>query len=413
MRRLSFLTLPTLALLLTAFRCPGTDPHGGPALNPGTGGAGAAPETGGWGGGGFEECPGTEVDVDDDGDGYTEENGDCNDCDPDIHPGAAELVDIPGDENCDGSDELVTCEPPDVGLTTLAELAARVMDVCNPPLPAQWGLQEASFTRLDGDPYVAGGAKQIASAKSFGNALVPKVGQRMLVLSTGVALDADAPNACPNTGCGNSNSGKMPPAGVLVGPPGCPEPEFIYDDVALEVQVRPPPAATGFRFHTTFLTHEYPASVCSPFRDLFVALLAPVPNNGESTNVVFDGMGIPPSVDFTPFPHCDPNTADAWAGWCMQTAACPPRPDPYCPQGIALLEGTGFSPADHPNQNAGGGATGWLETTVPLTEGHNIIEIRFAIADTDGFTRDSTVLIDGFAWLGGTDFGEAPTTVVE
>ncbi len=39
---------------------------------------------------------------DDDGDGYTEEQGDCNDANPDIHPGALE-IDDDLDNNCDGN----------------------------------------------------------------------------------------------------------------------------------------------------------------------------------------------------------------------------------------------------------------------------------------------------------------------
>jgi hypothetical protein len=46
-------------------------------------------------------CPG--ADSDDDGDGFTEQDGDCDDTNPDVHPGAPDGPDIPDDGDCDGT----------------------------------------------------------------------------------------------------------------------------------------------------------------------------------------------------------------------------------------------------------------------------------------------------------------------
>ncbi len=54
-------------------------------------------------------CPG--IDTDDDGDGVTEHDGDCDDRDPDVHPGAPDRP--PDDGNCDGVRE--EARPEDTG----------------------------------------------------------------------------------------------------------------------------------------------------------------------------------------------------------------------------------------------------------------------------------------------------------
>jgi hypothetical protein len=53
-------------------------------------------------------CP---ADVDDDGDGYTENQGDCNDANAAINPGAEDVCGDGMDQNCDGSD--MVCQVPD------------------------------------------------------------------------------------------------------------------------------------------------------------------------------------------------------------------------------------------------------------------------------------------------------------
>jgi hypothetical protein len=60
-----------------------------------------------------QDCSGSDLscnDVDNDGDGYTETQGDCNDGDTAVHPGAAEVCGDSIDQDCDGSDlPCLTC----------------------------------------------------------------------------------------------------------------------------------------------------------------------------------------------------------------------------------------------------------------------------------------------------------------
>jgi hypothetical protein len=74
------------------------------------------------------EVSGVLPDIDDDNDGWTQAAGDCNDADASIHPGATEVPDDGVDQDCSGTDS-VTCIVDDdgdgygndQGLTTIAD----------------------------------------------------------------------------------------------------------------------------------------------------------------------------------------------------------------------------------------------------------------------------------------------------
>ena len=59
-------------------------------------------------------CPLDPSDIDDDNDGFTENQGDCNDCDDTIYPGAPEICGDGIDQDCDGEDLICPLDPSDI-----------------------------------------------------------------------------------------------------------------------------------------------------------------------------------------------------------------------------------------------------------------------------------------------------------
>lgn len=60
-----------------------------------------------------ENCTENRTDVDDDGDGFTEEDGDCDDTDPEVNPDATELCGDSVDNDCDSQVDEGECVDPD------------------------------------------------------------------------------------------------------------------------------------------------------------------------------------------------------------------------------------------------------------------------------------------------------------
>ncbi|MEQ9324257.1 MAG: choice-of-anchor L domain-containing protein [Polyangiaceae bacterium] len=346
------------------------------------GGAGDGGVTFGQGGTGTGESSCfTDPSVDDDNDGFTDEEGDCNDCDPNTNPGAVEVVTDPmdpasaaADENCDGQidEAFVTCDE-GMGIDDTDPLnAARAIGLCKTSTgPGDWGVVDAAYVRADGSATTVSRAMGILA--DFGSNVTPRRGSAMLGLSSGFARDAGDPGACGKLSCNHNGEG-TPPPGFPQDVPGCSGATDINDDVGLEVTLVAPTNASGYTFDFKFYSFEYPEFVCTLFNDQFITLVDPAPQGSINGNVTFDSMSNPVSVNIAFFEVCE-----------------------GCPLGTSELEGTGFGDWND------AGATSWLVTQAPV-EGGEELTIRWAIWDAGDTLWDSTALVDNFNWV--ADSGE-------
>ncbi len=377
--------------------------------------------------GGGGSCPVTDPNADMDKDTWSPAQGDCNDCDPNVNPGAIDVLHQNdggpptwGDEDCDGKagDSAMAC---DQGLA-LADVdandGAKAIELCATATAAdrKYGVLSAAYVRADGTPFPAP-ALQVGLQPGFGTNVHVQGGQNMLALSSGHARSAAQPGACGSLSCLINATATAPP-GFPQDDPACPPTKTIADDVALELKVRVPSNATGYSFSFKFYSFEFPDWVCdtSGYNDQFVALVTPppagayVPPNSAAGNISFDSNHHPVSVNLGFFDACDPATKQRFASHCKSGGGtCPATPNPYCPLGLGDLQGTGFDVWE----SAGpAGATRWLQTQAPAQPG-TVITIRFAIWDAGNGQYDSTVLIDNFQWVatGMVSVGTQPVPV--
>ncbi|WP_437329547.1 choice-of-anchor L domain-containing protein [Sorangium sp. So ce381] len=350
------------------------------------GAGGATGTTGSWADFGDGGAPTEDgASPDEDGDGFTVEDGDCNDGDPNVNPGAVEVVITepdqsgavpePVDEDCDGviDNAPTACDRNIAPADFDAIHGAHAIDLCAKASPGdrKWGVLSAQYVRGDGSP--AAPSPAVGVLDSFGPNVRPQGGTRLLVLSSGRARIAQWPGACNADSCKNYGAGTAPP-GFPQDNPACSPSANINDDIALELVIRTPTNATGYEFAFKFYTFEYPEFVCDAFNDQFVALATPAPPGSLNGNLSFDSVGNPVSVNISFFEVCKD-----------------------CPLGTDELEGTGFGLWND------AGATGWLRTQAPVTGGEEL-KLRFMIFDTGDDRLDSTALVDGFKWVanGGT-----------
>ncbi len=353
-----------------------------------------------------------------DQDGWTPNQGDCNDCDPTVNPGA---VDVPGDANpvdhdCDGKYD--PPQPCDASLAlddVNASDGAKAIDLCQfttaaPPTLQQkiWGVISATYVRANGTPFATPGV-QVGIQSGWGPSVNPQGGTNMLAISSGNARTASQAGACGSESC-MANANGTAPAGFPQDNPSCPPSPDITDDVGLELQIRTPTNAAGYSFDFKFYSMEFPYWVCTSYNDQFIALVSPAPAGAVNGNLCTDSMNNPVSVNFGFFDVCDPTQIGQYAADCKTSSTtCPTTPNPYCPSGNAQLQGTGFDVWDSRYGNAG--ATSWLAAQAPVTGGQEIT-LRFAIWDSGDQLFDSTVLIDDFQWIAGPGAVTLSTTRV-
>lgn len=333
-------------------------------------------------------------DTDDDGDGFTESQGDCNDCDPNINPGALDFPSNGADDDCDGTaDPKVESCDDGIGLDeTDALKAAHTIGLCTTTTreSKKWGLLSAKLVKPDGTP----------ESEPLSHGVLPKFGvnaplegARMLALSSGTARDPSMPGYQDLSGFRKGYTSGAPD-GYPKESPACPgvSTGAAHDGAALEIELRVPTNVKSFEVSENFFTVEFPGYVCSKYNDWFVIDMSPKVPEYPDGNIAFDVAGNAISVNNGLLQVCNKQ----FTGGRMYD----------CPLGVESLKDTGFDLIDDPFSPAPHAATGWLVTRAKVKPG-SIIRLRFAIWDSSDGNLDSTVLIDDFHWSvdenGGTE----------
>jgi hypothetical protein len=307
------------------------------------------------------------LDTDADGDGYTRAQGDCDDADISVNPAAYEVPGNNKDDNCDGrTDEETKCDcggslnPQDV------QSYINALELCDTPQ-----IQ---------NPALNGNALSRAILPSFGN-YVPRASNscNLVILSTGPAGSKDPQEDRFASDLGVDYAPN--PARYPENPGYSYEPTEVYDYTEIRMSLLVPTNAKSFSFDFVFLTSEYPEWSCTEYNDTFIAWLTSQQFTG---NISFDGSGNTIQVN-SAFFGADPAEL-AGTGYDAISYSCD-----------SIGGRTGCTMPSVGSTCTVGGTTGWLTTTSPVTPGE-MIDLNFSIFDEGDHVLDSMVIIDNFRW---------------
>jgi hypothetical protein len=317
-----------------------------------------------------------------DKDGFVLEK-DCDDEESLVGPGAIEVAGDQVDNNCDGAvdESLAPCDPSLTG-TTAADFG-KAMGFCPTARPEATWVQSVSFpTDVGASSSLLSklqGARRIRTR--YGTHYTPKEGTSFILLSTGRAKDGTeddglfstyAPQQGVDLGTSTANPWYFYKAGC--GTQLTPSQQTANDLIELKVTLKVPQNAQSFSVDSNFFSSEYPEYICRGFNDQFVLELQSEKFKGR---INFDKKNNPISIDSAFFDVCQSIGTNV------------------CSQPVSQLKDTGY------DKTSGGipmgGATGWLSTQAPVTPGETIT-LRFLIFDEKDNIYDSAVLLDNFKW---------------
>lgn len=338
---------------------------------------------------------------DNDGDGYTTCDGDCDDGNPLVNPGA---FDFPNgvDDDCDGAvdDPNIVC---DSGLAYTSQNPldyAKAIELCQTTTDGAtgkqkiWGVIQAELVLADGSG--TADSQQHSIITTFGDVIKPRANASFVYMSTGMAgvpgQQYYVPGETPQTGTDTMTSSSVPP-GFPTNKAGCPEPvsSTAFNPVNLKLRIRTPTNAPSFAFDNGFYSAEYPEYACSPYNDLWVTLLTTGAKGiANNHNILFDDQGTPGSVNLNFFDRCIAGPTGCSGGTPGFN---------FCSGGKGELAGTGFDDPDDPcgNPSSIGGGTGWITTEAPVVPGETIT-IQFIVWDSSDGIYDSGAILDNFRW---------------
>jgi hypothetical protein len=221
--------------------------------------------------------------------------------------------------------------------------------------------------------------------------LQPKAGANFTLMSSGIAVDemgSGYVNPQSGTVLGNDGTNPLP---NLTGASNCGQADqtAVHDYTELVLSLHAPSNVNSFSFQFQFFSGEYPEYVCTEFNDEFLAIVQSSTTYPSATNISFDAMKNPVTVNSGFFTVCKNVTGKAGTMHCTN----PPTDN----------NGTGYETAGLLMQ-APGGSTGWLTTTAPIAPNEDIT-LRFVIFDEGDGQLDSAVLIDNFQWGAATVMG--------
>ncbi len=228
-------------------------------------------------------CDATADDAD--GDGFTVVQGDCDDCDKQVNPGAYDVEGNGVDEDCSGAkdDEPTGCDI-DLALDAMnPKDAIKALGICRSQAENSWGALSAAWVFPDGTTGSTLEGCPIGAPPhplshgilpAFGDHVRPLEGRSMVAMSSGVARSGRYElGQAWEPAYGTSPTGGLMCTGSKA-PPGFPRTSSscgsnsvapqptVYNGMALELIIKVPTNAMALSFDFSFFATEFPEYVC-------------------------------------------------------------------------------------------------------------------------------------------------------